>query len=30
LAANRPNGGAEFIVELPVREESHVGHLARR
>lgn len=30
LAANRPTGGAEFIVELPVWEESHVGHLAHR
>lgn len=30
LAANRPNGGAEFVVELPVWEESHVGHLAHR
>jgi PAS domain S-box-containing protein len=30
LASNRPNGGAEFVVELPVWEVSHVGHLAHR
>jgi two-component system sensor histidine kinase MtrB len=27
-AANRPNGGAEFTVELPVREDSYVGDVA--